>query len=187
MYALMNLTNIKQIATMLSGFNDIPEANVKLFVIEAVTDLATRYDTAGVKETTYLYGIDEWTDLPQECLAVKRVFKNNEPYDDFIIENGKIKFDEEGEYKAELINLPLRFTSTTSYDFTLNLNPLYMYAVCYFVAYKETSRIFMHEDMTQGNNKMMLLAEYNKRAEEAHSKIRDMKRSRKRMKYADFM
>jgi len=182
----INVTTVRPIAVTISGFNDISVENVSAFMAEAVFDLATRFDSAGVKETTYLYGIDEdWTDLPEMCVTVKRIFKDDVPYDDFVIENGKIKFAQTGEYKAEIISIPI--ISNTSTETTLNINPLYLYAICYYVAYKETSTIFMHEDMVEGNNKSVLLLEYYKKAEEANSRIGNMKRSRKRIKYAPFM
>ena len=189
---MITSTSVRLMATKLSGFNDIPVLNVIMYMTDAAFDLATRFDTAGVKEITYLYGIDEdWTDLPETCIAVKRVFKDNQPYDDFVIENGKIKFAQTGEYKAELItapyNPPLDVDVITGPTLTLKINPLYLYAICYYVAYRETASIFMHEDIVAGNNKSMLLLEYNKRAEEANRKLRGMKKSRSRMKYPDFM
>ncbi|MDD3174568.1 MAG: hypothetical protein PHF63_13070 [Herbinix sp.] len=60
-------------------------------------------------------------------------------------------------------------------------------AIAYYVAYKELSTIFMHEDLSQSNNKLNLLIEYNQRAEIANSRLKAMKKSRKRIKYAPFI
>jgi hypothetical protein len=181
----MTVQEIYDYALLLSGFDEIPTDYVYLYINECMNDLAERFDSAGKKETTYLYGIDEdWTDLPSGCLAVKRVFKDNTPYSEFVVENGQIKFDESGEYKAEILTSPSRVTALTN---TPEINQLFHDAIAYYVAYKESTRIFMHEDLTQGNNKILLFTEYNRRAEQANNKIRGMKRSRSRMRYPDFM
>lgn len=181
----MNVQEIQDYALLLSGFDEIPSEYVYSYINECMNDLAVRFDSAGIKETTYLYGIEEdWTDLPSGCLAVKRVFKDNVPYSEFVVENGQIKFDRPGEYKAEVLIAPSRVKALTD---TPRVNQLFHDAIAYYVAYKETNRIFMHEDLTQGNNKILLFTEYNRRAEQANSKIRGMKRSRSRMRYADFM
>lgn len=180
----MNVQEIKDYALLLSGFKDIPNSYVYMYINEAMNDLADRFDTAGIKKITYLYGDEDWTDLPSGSVAVKRVFKDNVPYSDFVIENGQIKFNLPGEYKAEVILIPSRVTTSTE---TPEIHLLYHDCIAYYVAFKETARIFMHEDITEGNNKILLFTEYNRRSEQANSKLMGMKRSRSRMKYADFM
>lgn len=62
-----------------------------LYINEAMTDLATRFDEAGKKEVTYLYGIkDIWTDLPNG-IAIKRCAKGNVLREWYLIENGRDK------------------------------------------------------------------------------------------------
>lgn len=180
----MNVQEIKDYALLLSGFKDIPNSYVYMYINEAVNDLS-RFDTAGIKKTIYLYGTEEdWTELPSGCLAVKRVFKDNVLTSGYVIENGQIKFDIPGEYKAEVLITPSKVTTLTEVP---EIHLLYHDALAYYVAFKETSRIFMHEDLIQGNNKVLLFTEYNRRAEQANSKLMGMKRSRSRMKFADFM
>lgn len=177
----MNCQEIKNLALLHCGQRDIPDSYVLMYINEAMTELATRFDSAGKKETTYLYGInDMWTDLPDNCIAVKRCFKGDTLTDDFLVENGQIKFHTEGEYKVEYIATQDNVTSLTA---TPQINILFHNALAYYVAYKEMTRIFMHEDLIEGNNKILLVTEYHRQAEQANKKLTTMKKSRRRIKY----
>lgn len=178
----MTVQEIKNLALLLCGQRDIPDAYVFMYINEAMNDLATKYDEAGKKEVTYLYGVDEvWTDLPDRCTSIKRVSKNNVPVTDYLIENGQIKFSTVGEHKVEYVTMQDKVSALTD---TPRINELFHEALAYYVAYREMTRIFMHEDLTQGNNKILLLSEYNRRIEQASAKLRTMKKSRQRIKYA---
>jgi hypothetical protein len=178
----MTVQEIKNLALLLCGQRDIPDAYVFMYINKAMNELATKFDEAGKKEVTYLYGVDEvWTDLPDRCTSVKRVSKNNIPVTDYLIENGQIKFPTVGEHKVEYIAMQDRVTKLSD---TPSINELFHEALAYYVAYREMTRIFMHEDLTQGNNKILLLSEYNREAELANTKLRTMKKSRQRVKYA---
>ena len=69
----------------------------------------------------------------------------------------------------------------------LPINEAFHQAIAYYVAYKELATIFMHEDLSQSNNKLSLLIEYNNRADAANQRLTTMKKSRKRIKYAPFI
>lgn len=175
----MTVQEIKNLALVLSGQRDMPDNYLFLYINEAMSDLAIRYDEAGKKDITYLYG-DDWVDLPSGCISIKRCSKDNVPVTDYLVENGQIKFIENGEYKIEYIKLHDKITKLTDVPGT---NELFHEALAYYVGYKEMARIFMHEDLTQGNNKMLLLTEYNRKIEQASAKLRLMKKSRQRVKY----
>lgn len=182
----MTVQEIKNYALLLSGFRDIPDNYVFLYINEAMNDLAVNYEEAGKRETTYLYGFDDgWTELPDNCLSVKRCFdKNHIVTSDFVIENGLIKFDISGEYKVEFIRMNDRVNTLTE---TPSINALFHDALAYWVAYRETTRIFMHEDINEGNNKIMLFTEFNRKSKQANAKLRTAKKSRKRIKFTPFM
>lgn len=178
----MNCQEIKNLALLLCGQRDIPDVYVLMYINEAMADLVTRFDEAGKKETTYLYGIsDMWTDLPDNCIAVKRCYKGSMLENDTLIENGQVKFPTEGEHKVEYIAMQDNVTLLTN---TPGINRLFHDALAYYVAYKEMTRIFMHEDLTEGNNKILLITEYHRKAEQANKKLTTMKKSRRRIKYA---
>lgn len=44
------------------------------------------------------------------------------------------------------------------------------------------TRIFMHEDLTEGNNKILLITEYHRKAEQANRTLQTMKKSKKKNK-----
>lgn len=178
----MTVQEIKNLALVLCGQREIPDAYVLMYINEAMNDLAIQYDEAGKKEVTYLYGTkDIWTDLPNNCIAIKRCFKGNVLEDDFLIENGQIKFPTEGEHKVEYIATQDNVTALTD---TPGINQLFHEALAYYVAYKEMARIFMHEDLTEGNHKVLLLAEYRRKSGLASTKLRTIKKSRQRIKYS---
>lgn len=178
----MTVQEIKNLALVLCGQREIPDAYVLMYINEAMNDLAIQYDEAGKKEVTYLYGTkDIWTDLPNNCIAIKRCFKGDVLEDDFLIENGQIKFPTEGEHKVEYIATQDNVTALTD---TPGINQLFHEALAYYVAYKEMTRIFMHEDLIEGNNKILLITEYHRKAEQANKTLQTMKKSRRRIKYA---
>lgn len=178
----MTVQEIKNLALLLCGQRDISDTYVYMFINEALSDLAIKFDEAGKKETTYLYGIDDiWTDLPDKCISVKRVSKNGIPETEYLIENGQIKFPTVGEHKIEYVTMQDKIKALTDIP---RINELFHESLAYYVAYKEMTRIFMHEDLTEGNNKTLLLAEYNRKTELANAKLRTMKKSRQRIKYA---
>lgn len=185
----MTVNEIRNYATVLSGLSTIPEAYTYLFINEVLYDLAMNYDEAGKKEDYYITQIkDEWTNLPDNCTAVKRCFRINNsspsygsPTTDFLIENGQIQFGVEADYKIEYIALPDKISKLTDIP---DINQLFHDAIAYWVAYKELCRVFMHEDMTEGTTKSLLLTEYGRKAQQANTKLRLMKKSRKHIKYA---
>lgn len=175
----MTVQEIKNYALILSGLSEIPETYVYLYINEALNDLTTRFDEAGKKEVAYLYGIDDvWTDLPDKCISVKRCSKNGIPVTEYLIENGQIKFPTVGEHKIEYIAMQDKVTALTD---TPRINELFHEALAYYTAYREITRIFMHEE---GNNAMFLLSEYNRKTEQVNAKLRTIKKSRQRIKYA---
>jgi len=182
----MTALEIKNYALKLCGLPSMPDTYVIDYINEALDNLAIKYDTARKKVIIALTGTEnEWTDLPSDCLAVKRCFKvdNNYVDDDFLIENNQIQFTDTGTYKVECLSMQEHISALTD---TPAINIAYHIALAYWVAHKEISREFLLEDMVQGNNKVMLLQEYGVKAEEANNALSSMKRSRKRIKYADF-
>jgi len=178
----MTVQDIKNYALKKTGFNQIPDAYLIDYVNEIMDSLVVDADSAGKKEVAYLYGIkDIWTDLPNNCIAIKRCFKGDVLEDDFLIENGQIKFPTEGEHKVEYIATQDNVTALTN---TPGINQLFHEALAYYVAYKEMTRIFMHEDLIEGNNKILLITEYHRKAEQANRTLQTMKKSRRRIKYA---
>lgn len=178
----MTVQEIKNLALLFCGQRDIPDTYVYMYINKAMNELATRFDEAGKKEITYLYGIDDmWTDLPDKCISVKRCSKNGVPETEYLIENGQIRFPTVGEHKIEYVTMQDNVTALTD---TPGIHELFHEALAYYVAYREMTRIFMHEDLTEGNNKTLLLAEYNRESEQAATKLRIMKKSRQRVKYA---
>lgn len=184
----MNCQEIKASAVILSGLRDIPDTYVLLYINTIMKELAIKYDaTAAKKKTIYIDGEkNEWTDLPKDCLSVKRCIReeNNYVYDEFLIENQQITFAIPGTYKVECI---MPHCSVKDISDTPDINAAFHDAISYGVAFKETNRIFMHEDMFQGNNKTFLFQEYNKMAGEANSKLLGMKKSRRRIKFTPFL
>ncbi len=164
----------------------MPNSYVLSYINELLSELAMKYDSAGRKKIAYIDAEkSEWYDLPKDCLAVKRCIndENNYVCDYFIIENGQIQFTISGSYKIEHIaaqNCVINITDIPG------INLAYHEALAYGVAFKETNRIFMHEDMIQGNNKYLLMQEYLLKSKEANDKLSTMKRSRRRINYSPF-
>lgn len=182
----MNCQEIKTKALILSGLRDMPDEYVLSYTNEILTELAIKYDTACRKETTNVYGLKgHWIDLPYDCIAVRRCIHEcpNVAVADYIVENQQIRFDREGVYRIEYLTPYCKVKEMTDRP---RLNMLYHDAICYGVAFKETNRIFVHEDMIQGNNKYLLFQEYTVKAEDANAKLSTMKRSKKRIHYPDF-
>ena len=181
----MTVQEIKNYALLLSGFNDIPDSYVYIYINQIMNDLAIKYDEAGKKATSIVTVVkDAWNELPANCIAVKRCLLNNYIYDDFVIENGQIKFNNAGTFTMEYITTQ---TPVVALANTPGVNIVFHEAIAYGVAYKESSRIFMHEDMVEGNQKFILLQEFNKKSLEAATKARLTKKSRQRVKYAPFI
>jgi len=183
----MTVLEIKNYALLLCGLREIPDSYVLQYINQSMDSLATKYDSAGKKVIANIEGTEnEWIDLPSDCIAVKRCFKDDNNYvnDDFLVENSQIQFTIPGTYKTEYIATQTHVTGLTDTPAT---NVLYHEALAYGVAFRETTRIFLLEDMFEGNNKIMLLQEFNAKADEANTKLTSMKHSRKRMKYAPFM
>lgn len=182
----MTVQEIKNYALLLCGQRDIPDAYLLQYINESMDNLTVKYDSAGQKKILVVSGIKgEWQDLPNDCVTLKRCNENGSEfiYDNFYVENGQIQFGNTAEYKIEYIALQEHVTALTD---TPNINIAYHECLAYGVAFKEATRIFMYEDMVEGNQKFILLQEFNKKAIEANNKVSNSKRSRKRIKYADF-
>jgi len=183
----MTVQEIKTYALLLCGLREIPDSYVLQYINQSMDSLATKYDSAGKKVITNIIGTENaWTDLPADCIAVKRCFKDDNNYvnDEFLVENNQIQFTIPGTYKTEYITTQTRVTALTDIPI---INMLYHESLSYGVAFREITRIFLLEDMIEGNNKFMLLQEFNRKSAEANTKLTSMKHSRKRMKYAPFM
>lgn len=183
----MNCQEIKTRALILAGLREMPDAYVLSYINEIMQELAVKYDaTAAKKKNIYIDAEkSEWIDLPEDCLSVKRCIneENNYVYDEFLIENQQISFAVHGSYKIECI---APHCSVKDISETPGINIAFHDAIACGVAFKETNRIFMHEDMFQGNNKTFLLQEYSRKATEANIKLLGMKKSRRRINYAPF-
>ena len=147
---------------------------------QSCNNLALKYDEAGKKVTQTISATkNTWIDLT--CLSIKRCLLNGEVYDNYLYENGQIKFPITKDFDIEYITYHDKVTALVD---TPGIHEAFHEAIAYYVAYREMTRIFMHEDLTEGNNKTLLLAEYNREAELASAKLRTMKKSRQRIKYA---
>ena len=179
----MTVQEIKDFVLNKLGFKEMPDKYVLQFVNEIMDSLAIDYDSAG-KKTTYTITATKgtWTDLPSDCIAVKRCFKDNSEYnyDDFIIENGQIQFNTDGTYTIEYLALQSHVTALNEVP---GINIIFHEALSLGVAYKEACRNFMYDNDTV---KSQLYVEYTSAKETAKSRASNSKRSRKRIKYADF-
>lgn len=181
----MNCQEIKNLALLLCGQREIPDNYVFMYINEAINDLAIRFETAGKKLTDTISAIkNRWIDLPNSCLSVKRCLLDDMIYDDFLIENGQIQFPITHDFNIEYLTYPDRVVELAD---TPNMHEAFHEALAYYVAYKEMTRIFMHEDLTEGSNKILLITEYHRKAEQANIKLSTMKKSRRRIKRAPFI
>ena len=147
--------------------------------------LVIDYDSAGKKKIINIAGIkNEWIDLPNDCLAVKRCFErgeNNYGFDDYIAENGQIQFTITDTYKVEYLGMQEHVAELTD---TPSINVIFHESVALGVSYKEANRVFMYDNETI---KVQLYQEYTQAKTNANDKLSMQKRSRKRMKFAPFM
>ena len=177
----MNCQQIKDYVLKKTGFNSIPDSYLFEYINEIMDSLVIESDSAGKKVVSYVYSIpNEWSDLPENCITVKRCFKDNSLCDDFLVENNQIQFRVPGEYRIEYI---------TNHDYVKDLkdtpaiNIIYHETLALGVAYKEANRVFMYDNQEV---KLQLYGEYRTSLLKAINKASNVKRSRKRMKYADF-
>ena len=175
----MNGQQMKKYALLHTGFSDIPDDYMLLYINKAMLDLATKFSTACKKDFVEVEAkAFEWEEITEDVIAVKRVYKNGQDgkvlYDNYLIENEHIRFDDSGSYILEVLCPPdeLKYLANTP-----SINFLYHEAITFFVAYEEYCRVFMHED----TNKDFLLSRYNDMAQRAHTKLSFQKRSRKSM------
>lgn len=178
----MTVQEIKDFVLNKLGFKEVPDKYVLQFVNE-IMDSLTMYDSACKKATnTIITTKGTWTDLPSNCIAVKRCFKNDNEYnyDNFIIENGQIQFKTDGTYSIEYLALQDHVTTLSEVP---GVSVIFHEALALGVAYKESCRVFMYDNDTV---KVQLFGEYTNAKETAKGRASNSKRSRKRITYADF-
>lgn len=177
----MNCQEIKNYAIKHTGLKDIPDSYLLDYVNETMDGLVIDSDSAGKKATIDVTAVaNEWIDLPVDYVAVKRCIKNNQVYDDFLIENNQIQFKESGDYKVEYIKMQDHVSALAD---TPSINVIYHETLALGAAYKEAARIFMYDN---NNIKAQLFSEYMTERNKAIKKATNTKRSRRRIQYADF-
>lgn len=180
----MKVLDIKNYALKKTGLNAIPDAYLIDYVNETMDSLVIDTDSAGKKATITLTAVaNEWIDLPVDYIAIKRCIntENNRVCDEFFIENSQIQFRISGEYRVEYIKMQ---DHVLSLEDTPPINIIFHETLALAAAYKEASRIFMYDN---NNIKAQLYGEYMAERKKAIIKATDTKRSRKRIRYADFM
>ena len=179
----MTVQEIKNFALKKTGFNQIPDAYLIDYVNEIMDSLVVDADSAGKKETIIIDATQgEWTDLPFDFVAVKRCIRteNNQVCDEFLIENSQIQFRISGEYRVEYITMQ---DHVSSLEDTPPINIIFHETLALGAAYKEAARIFMYDN---NNIKAQLFSEYMEERKKAIRKATNTKRSRRRIRYADF-
>lgn len=181
----MNGKEMKKYALLHTGFDEIPDDYILLYINKAILELATSYDTACKKDVMIVNTEgDVWEDIAEDIVAAKRAYKvdgkHKEQCYDFLIENQAIKFPEKGRYEVEVLVVPDKLKSLSN---TPEINMLYHEAITFYIAYEEFCRVFMHED----TNKDFLLSRYRELALRAHHKLSFQKRSRKTIPASPFI
>lgn len=180
----MNCQEIKDSVLKKTGLNDIPDGYIIDYINEIMDSLAIEYDSARKKKIINIPGIiNEWIDLPNDCLAIKRCFRgeNNYGFDDYIVENGQIQFTITDNYKVEYLGMQEHVAELVD---TPSISVMFHECLILGVSYKEANRIFMYDNEMI---KVQLFQEYAQAKKNASSMASMQKRSRRKMKFAPFM
>lgn len=172
-----NLKMIKDNAILYKKY-DIDDTNCIIWVNEAVSDLARRYDTALEMKTTEIVvtDINSFFEMPEGVVKILRleIKKDNIKFDNFLVMPPyHIKIGQTGTFILYYLTTPANSIEMTDIP---NIHVLYHDALAKFVASKELSRINKTDPLVG-----QLMDEFMADTERAHEVLRSMKKTKRVM------
>ncbi|MBO8161338.1 MAG: hypothetical protein H0Z24_06840 [Thermosipho sp. (in: Bacteria)] len=171
-----------RILAQISIGKEINKTYATKFLNEGMEILAEKYDTACVKETTTITATkNTWYDLPNGFLKIRKVYKDDDEVlpDNYLVDFDQILFIEDGTYTIEYLRYPNELTVETD---TPEIHKAYHKILSYFIASRETSRLFGSENPESAR----FMQEFEIRAKEIDIKLSSQKR-RRRIKTKPFI
>lgn len=179
----MKMSEIGTHANLHSGMV-IADPVAILYANEAITKLATLYDSACKRETIVLTDveIDAWVDLPADCLSIKEVRIDGDVSNRWIASQGQIKFPEDGPNEATIEYLRKSNDIVSKTDVP-EIHSQYHPAIALFVASRERSRKFGDQE----NDAQRLMGEFIVESDNVDKRLNNQKGTPKVIGKSAFM